>query len=315
MDILLFAIADSSGFIQSWWQTILGVFASTTGALYVTYLFMWYYACRARKAGWTDISFPFGIRMRADNAAEKQEALLLMMSADAFVSGSLTEAIQDLEIRAKERLLRILAKVANRWLEKHVDDNEGCRYIYESKSELSFAVLSNHIAKSVAAVGLEGYMEEKKHEVVDSVGIDLSRRPDLIAVIHEIVEAFVMRAVRVQHELCADKLSAYDIALNKFQLDASRVVCQGKINKNKGYIEMLADASSYIRDASGVIDTRCAGVKPVCRSNTCDCKSRELSGEELMERYLCATNKLAEEMQVDGPGSGVLNEDAPAQSV
>jgi len=268
--------------VQGWFTSFTSQFSGTTVmiGLLGTYLYLWYMVERAKKAGWTLIHFPFGIKIEMSNLVE-------MYNSDAMVIAGIYESIQQLEFKARARMRQVMNRVCGKWIKSHPQYTE---YIIRGKLSFAYAISDNHIVYSLARKRIGEYIDNKLEQLLESVGEDISDNEDAVCVLGRVTEDFVYHIIPVQEKLCYDKLEVYEKALLRLQTEGQRVQCQAKVQKNKGYIESLSELSSTIIHKAADSNARAS----------IDTDIDEQTGASVMAQAMANIEQIAKEMKDNG---------------
>jgi hypothetical protein len=130
----------------------------------------------------------------------------------------------------------VLSRVFQKYMNENAHNPTYQEYLLRAKSVLSDAIADNHIVYSLSQERMQNYVEIKQQQVMGGVCADLFDDPIAIEILNGFTQHFVGQVLPVQRAMCLNKISAYERALESLQLEHSRAICKGKIDKNRGYI-------------------------------------------------------------------------------
>jgi hypothetical protein len=241
MSHVLFAQAEilqlAEGWLENWMPAIGGSGLCAIVVLSMTYFFLWFFAERAKKAGWKKVKMPLGIYFETDDTADHA-------NADAAIVEGIYETGQQLEYRAKVKMRKIMDSVVNKYMAQYHKPYLQ-EFILRARMPLSVAISDNHIVYSITDDGVL-YVQTKQQQTIDGVSVYATKlseaeKHEIIEILKTLTTEFFLQICSTQRWLCTQKIEAYETALAKLQMDGARARCQAKINKNEKYLRALCE--------------------------------------------------------------------------
>ena len=198
-------------------------------------------------ASWETATIIFGILtfiyVMRDYMPEVSFGVFKFKSLRGYVSGitrdisvldQVGNRINTLDYLARRDMRHAINHVVRKAIRKNPKEE---RFIQDIRYHLSTAICDNHVSFELSLKDYFAYPKKKFQEIVDACPIDITDAQKEI--LHYVVFGSWHMILSVQHKTMQMKIEEYELVLPMFQSDANRENCQKRIDKNKGYIEII----------------------------------------------------------------------------
>ena len=114
---------------------------------------------------------------------------------------------------------RVMTRIMNKYMSDNTHSPTYQDYLLRARLTISNAIADNHIVYSLAQDKVQGYLENKQIQVIDSVSADISQDYNATAMLKGLTKEFVGQGLPIQKKMCTEKISSYRRALQLLQLE------------------------------------------------------------------------------------------------